>query len=376
MTIEAQINQALAGVNDPEINRPITELGMVQSVDFADGHAKVTVLLTVGSCPMQNTITERIQQAVSAVEGVTSVEVELGVMSDEQRNSLRDLLQGPAPVIPFQEPGNRTRIYAVTSGKGGVGKSSVTVNLAVAFAAKGQRVGIIDIDVYGHSVPNMLGIEAPVTRIDEGLLLPPSNHGVKALSIAPFKPGGPSEPVAYRGPMLGKVLEQFLTDFYWQDCDVLLLDMPPGTGDVAMSLGQYLPNSELIIVTTPQPAAAEVAVRSGMLAKHTRQVVAGVIENMSGVHCPHCGEVTNLFGEGGGEKVAAHLSAALSRTVPLLAQIPFEPELREGMDEGQPIVVSNPESPAARAFLALAETLLSQKRSLVGTSMKLSEVKK
>ena len=372
MSIEERIHEALATVHDPEIHRPITDLGMVKSVEFTDGVAKIAVFLTVGACPMQDTITQRVTNAVLAVEGVASVEVELDVMSEQQRAALKELLTGPAPTIPFQEADNTTRIFAVTSGKGGVGKSSVTVNLAVAFAQQGLRVGIIDIDVYGHSIPNMLGIDTEVTRLDDGLLMPPSKHGVKALSILPFKPGGASEPVAYRGPMLGKVLEQFLTDFYWQDCDVMLLDLPPGTGDVAMSLGQLLPNSELLIVTTPQPAAAEVSVRAGMMAKHTRQVVAGVVENMSGVVCPHCGESMNLFGEGGGERVAGHLSIELHRTIKVLSKIPFEPQLREGMDEGEPIVVSHPDSAAAQAFTQLAKDLMGQRRSLLGTSLKLS----
>ena len=372
MSIEERIHEALATVHDPEIHRPITDLGMVKSAEFIDGVAKIAVFLTVGACPMQDTITQRVTNAVLAVEGVVSVEVELDVMSEQQRAALKELLTGPAPTIPFQEADNTTRIFAVTSGKGGVGKSSVTVNLAVAFAQQGLRVGIIDIDVYGHSIPNMLGIDTEVTRLDDGLLMPPSKHGVKALSILPFKPGGASEPVAYRGPMLGKVLEQFLTDFYWQDCDVMLLDLPPGTGDVAMSLGQLLPNSELLIVTTPQPAAAEVSVRAGMMAKHTRQVVAGVVENMSGVVCPHCGESMNLFGEGGGERVAGHLSIELHRTIKVLSKIPFEPQLREGMDEGEPIVVSHPDSAAAQAFTQLAKDLMGQRRSLLGTSLKLS----
>ena len=345
---------------------------MVKSVAFEAGVAKIGVYLTIGACPMRGEITNRVTAAVSKVDGVESVEVELDVMSDEQRTALREKLQGPDKPIPFQEPGTKARIFAVTSGKGGVGKSSTTVNLAVAFTQLGLRVGILDADVYGHSIPNMLGIETPVTQLDETFLLPPEKHGVKALSILPFKPGGASEPVAYRGPMLHNVVKQFLTDFYWTDCDILLLDLPPGTGDVAMSVASLLPNSELLIVTTPQPAAAEVSVRAGMLAKSTRQNVAGVIENMSAVICPHCGEAMDLFGAGGGDRVAAHLSSALNRKVEVVARIPFDPSLREGMDMGEPIAFKAPDSPTAKAYRELAEHLLANRPGLAGASLKLS----
>ena len=332
------IHDALATVDDPEIRRPITELGMVDEVDIAaDGSVTVTVLLTVSGCPMRTEIIDRVTRAVSAVPGVSDVAVNLGVMTDEQRTAMRESLRGPAREIVFNRPGNLTKIYAVASGKGGVGKSSITVNLAAALAARGLSVGLLDADIYGHSVPRMLGLDRPPTVVD-GMLLPPEKHGVRAISMLPFKPGGTAEPVAFRGPMLHRALEQFLTDVWWGDLDVLLLDLPPGTGDVAISSVQLLPNSELIVVTTPQQAAAEVSVRAGMLALQTKQKVAGVIENMSAFACPHCGEPIDMFGHGGGDTVAATLSEALGTPIPVLGRVPFDTRLREGGDDGRPLV--------------------------------------
>jgi ATP-binding protein involved in chromosome partitioning len=377
VTVErSAVDAALATVHDPEIHRPITELGMVDSVRIDGGTVTVRVLLTVGGCPMRDTITHRVVTAVSAVDAVTDVEVELGVMTDEQRTAMRERLQGPGKEIPFAKPGSLTRVIAVTSGKGGVGKSSITVNLAVAMAQRGKSIGIVDADVYGHSVPRMLGITSGPTRIDASFMMPPESFGVKAISMLPFKRGGSSEPVLFRGPMLHRVLQQFLSDFYWGDLDVLLLDLPPGTGDIAMSLAQLLPDSELVIVTTPQPASAEVAVRAGMVAAQTHQKVLGVIENMSSTPCPHCGEPLDLFGFGGGQVVADVLTRELGTSVPLMSKVPFDVRLREGGDSGRPLVIDEPESPAARAIFAMADALLQRPRGLVGKTLSVTPTKK
>lgn len=366
------IDQALATVQDPEIRRPITELGMVKSVDLGPaGEVTVVVYLTVSSCPMQDTITDRVMAAVSAVPGVAAVTVELDVMSDEQRKELREKLQGPTRDIIFNRPGNTTRIIGISSGKGGVGKSSLTVNLAVALAAKGLSVGILDADIYGHSVPRILGIDRYPTRV-EGMLMPPSTHGVQAISMMMFKPGGVAQAVAYRGPMNHKLLQQFLTDVFWGDLDFLLVDLPPGTGDMAMSLGQLLPQSELLVVTTPQAGAADVAVRAGMMATHTKQRVIGVVENMSSMACPHCGEPIDLFGSGGGSLVAQVLSQELDTDVRVLERVPFDVRLRTGGDEGTPLVLAEPDAPATQAIMALADHLSARPRGLAGLSLGLT----
>jgi ATP-binding protein involved in chromosome partitioning len=366
----AAVDAALATVEDPEIRRPITEIDMVKEVVIGDdGLVVVGVYLTVAGCPMRTEITDRVTRAVQAVPGVTGVRVELDVMSEEQRSALKTKLRGgPAAEIPFAKPNSLTRVIAVASGKGGVGKSSVTVNLAVALAAKGRRVGLVDADIYGHSVPRMLGLTTPPTMV-EGMIMPPQAHGVTAISMLPFKPGGVAQPVAFRGPMLHRALEQFLADVWWGDLDVLLLDLPPGTGDIAMSTAQLLPSAELLVVTTPQTAAAEVAVRAGMLGKQTHQRVAGVIENMSSFPCPHCGEPIDLFGVGGGSLVAEKLSHELSASVPLLGRVPFDTRLREGGDSGRPLVLDDPASPAAAALLGIADHLASRPRGLVGMSL-------
>ena len=371
VTVDA-VQQALATVQDPEIRRPITEIGMVKSVDIADDSSvTVGIYLTVSSCPMQDTITSRVREAVAGVAGVTAVNVELDVMSDEQRKALREQLQGPTKEIPFNKPGNTTRIIGISSGKGGVGKSSVTANLAVALAQRGLSVAVLDADIYGHSIPRILGIDRYPTRV-EGMIMPPSAHGVQAISMLMFKPGGVAQAVAYRGPMNHKLLQQFLTDVYWGDLDYLLIDLPPGTGDMAMSLGQLLPQSELLVVTTPQQAAADVAVRAGMMAVHTKQRVIGVVENMSSTGCPHCGEPLDLFGSGGGALVAEVLSAELKTEVGLLARIPFDIRLREGGDRGEPLVLADPDSQAAEAVTALAAELAGRPRGLAGMSLGLT----
>ena len=277
---------ALSKVNDPEIRRPITELGMVEAVDVDDtGRVATTILLTVSGCPMKETLTRDSTAALLQVPGVTAVDVTLGVMSDEQRAELRSMLRGGAPEkeIPFAKPSSLTRVYAVASGKGGVGKSSVTVNLAAAMAEDGLRVGVVDADVYGFSVPRMLGVQHRPTQVDD-MILPPISHEVKVISIGMFVPG--NQPVVWRVPMLHRALQQFLGDVFWGDLDVLLLDLPPGTGDIAISVAQLIPNAEILVVTTPQTAAAEVAERAGSIALQTHQRITGVIENMSWLELP------------------------------------------------------------------------------------------
>lgn len=367
------IHAALATVNDPEINRPITELGMVKGVDIKrGGKVKVGVFLTVAGCPMRTTITERVTAAVLSVPHVTDVSVELDVMSDDQRAQLRTQLRGHEQrEIPFAKAGSTTKVFAISSGKGGVGKSSVTANLAVAMAEMGLSVGLVDADVYGHSIPRILNAMDPPTMV-EGMIMPPQSYGVRVISMLPFKPGGVAQPVAFRGPMLHRALEQFLSDVWWGDLDVLLLDLPPGTGDIAISTAQLLPGSELVVVTTPQAASADVAVRAGTLAAQTHQKVAGVIENMSSFPCPHCGEPMDLFGIGGGELVASMISAELGSEVPLLGQIPFDVALREGGDSGHPLVLSTPDAPAAQALRRIAETLGRKPRGLAGMSLGLT----
>lgn len=366
MSLRDDIYKALGTVKDPEIHRPITELDMVGDIEVSDSSVKVEILLTTTFCPMQSTILSRVEDAVKPVVGKRETEIVMGSMNQDQRMALAVKLRGPQNVIPFNQPESKTRVIAVTSGKGGVGKSSLTVNLAVAMAKRGYAVGIVDADIYGHSIPGILGLTEKATVIDANLRIPPQAHGVMALSMLAFKPGGSASPVAWRGPMLGKALEQFLGDFYWGDLDVLLLDMPPGTGDMAISLGQTLPNSELLVITTPQTAAADVAIRAGMMAKTTRQKVIGVVENMGAISCPNCDCSIDLFGSGGGAKVAAELSEALETKVPLMASIPFDVDLRSGGDVGEPLVVSNPEAPAAQAIFALADSLMARKQSLVG----------
>jgi ATP-binding protein involved in chromosome partitioning len=371
-TIE-QVTQALSGVNDPEIHRPITELGMVKNVEVGgDGAVRVDVWLTVSGCPMRDTITNLVTAAVGQVAGVTRVQVELDVMSDEQRRGLQTQLRGGRPEreIPFAKESSLTRVYAVASGKGGVGKSSVTVNLAVALAATGRKVGVLDADMYGHSVPRMLGVTGRPTQVEK-MIMPPTGHGVKVISVGMFTRG--NEPVPWRGPILHRALEQFLGDVFWGDLDVLLLDLPPGTGDVAISVGQLLPGAELLVVTTPQLASAEVAERAGALAPQLHQQVVGVIENMSYLPCPHCGERIDLFGSGGGQAVADALTRIIGAPVPLLGQVPIDLGLREGGDSGVPLVISSPESPAAKELSVIADGL-GPPRGLAGRRLGLTPI--
>src|SRR5271170_6637121 len=363
-----QITKALDGVQDPEIHRPITELGMVKGIDIAsDGRVRVQVWLTVAGCPLRDTIIREVTAAVSKLPGVSSVRVDLDVMSDEQRQALQTQLRGgrPEPQIPFAQPSSLTRVYAVASGKGGVGKSSVTVNLAAALAASGHRTGVVDADIYGHSVPRMLGVTGRPTPV-ENMIMPPSAHGVKVISIGMFTKG--NTPVVWRGPMLHRALQQFLADVYWGDLDVLLLDLPPGTGDVAISVAQLIPNAEILVVTTPQLAAAEVAERAGSIAVQTRQRIVGVVENMSGLTLPD-GSILQVFGEGGGAQVAERLSRAVGSDVPLLGQIPLDPALVAAGDAGVPIVLSAADSPVGKELQKIADALSSRRRGLAGMSL-------
>ena len=373
-----QVAQALAGVNDPEIHRPITELGMVKEINIAaDGTVRVGVYLTVAGCPLRDTINRDVTAAVSAVPGVRQVRVELDVMSEEQRRELQGRLRGSSgqgkaeKEIPFAKPGSLTKVYAIASGKGGVGKSSVTVNLAVALAGTGLKVGLLDADIYGHSVPRMLGITARPTQVEQ-MIMPPSAHGVSAISSGMLKKG--NEPLPLRGPILHRLLTQFLADVYWGDLDVLLMDLPPGTGDVAISAAHLVPGSELIVVTTPQLAASEVAERAGALASQLHQRVVGVIENMSYLPCPHCGERVEVFGTGGGQAVADTLTRLSGAPVPLLGEIPIDTRLREAGDSGDPVVLAAPDSPAALELRKIAEQLAGRSRSLVGRQLGLSPV--
>ena len=369
------VMEALARVIDPELHRPITDLGMVSSVDIAeDGVVSVEVLLTVAGCPLKDTITADTQREVGSVEGVTGVQVSLGVMNDEQKADLRRRLRGGAaePVVPFTQPGNLTRVYAVTSGKGGVGKSSVTANLAAAMAAQGLSVGVVDADIYGFSIPRMLGVDRVPTQLD-GMIVPPVAYGVKVISIGMFVED--KQPVVWRGPMLHRAVQQFLSDVFWGDLDVLLLDLPPGTGDVTISVAQLLPNAEILVVTTPQTAAAEVAERTGLIATQTNQKVVGVIENMS--YMPQAdGSRLEIFGSGGGRRVSDSLTRTLGYEVPLLAQLPLDIRLREGSDGGVPTTVSEGGRPAADAPAALelagvASRLSHRSRGLAGRRLSL-----
>jgi ATP-binding protein involved in chromosome partitioning len=370
-----QVMAALASVKDPEIRRPITDLDMVKAVNVqTDGVVDVSVYLTVAGCPLRDKITRDVTDAVMGVTGVTGVHVELDVMSDNQRQALKAKLRPTTTRdVPFTRPDSLTRVYAVASGKGGVGKSSVTVNLATAMAADGIRVGLLDADIYGHSVPRMLGIPEVRPTVVERMIMPVPAHDVKVISTEMFKPDR-NTPVAWRGPMLHRALEQFLVDVFWGDLDVLLIDLPPGTGDVAISLAQLVPTAEVLVVTTPQLAAAEVAERAGSIAVQTHQQVAGVIENMAFLPCPHCGpeHPIDVFGSGGGERVAAGLSRALGTEVALLGRVPIDVRLRVGGDTGLPLVLSEPDAPASVALRTVARQLGYRARGLAGRSLGLT----
>jgi len=359
---EADVIDALRPVQDPELHRSIVELGMVRSVGIDGGSVSVQIALTVAGCPLRNEIERRVSEAVTGLDGVDTASLDFTVMSDEEREALRTKLHGSArpPAgggsapghaegrsIPFAEPGSRTRVLLVASGKGGVGKSSITTNLAVALARRGRSVAVVDADVWGFSIPRMLGIDRPPVVIDE-MLIPPEVHGVRAISMGFF--AGEDQPIIWRGPMLHKALEQFLTDVFWDDPEFLLIDLPPGTGDVTISMAQYVPRSELYVVTTPQPAAQKVAQRVGFMAEKVNMELKGVIENMSWFTGDD-GKRYDIFGSGGGADLAERLG------VPLLGQVPLVTELRRGSDSGRPIMVEDPDGEAGQAIAGIAERI-------------------
>jgi ATP-binding protein involved in chromosome partitioning len=368
-TIEA-INKALNNVIDPELHKPLPELGMVESVDFKDGNAVIGILLTIVGCPMKDRLKNDIDKALVEISEIKTIEVIFGVMSEEQRNNVKKIIRGGREkFIPFAQPDSLTRVLGIASGKGGVGKSSVTVNLAVAAALQGLKVGILDADVYGHSIPRLMGmLDKRPTAIDQ-TFIPVENYGVKVVSMEMFKPER-SDPVAYRGPLLHRVLEQLLSDAYWGDIDLLLLDLPPGTGDIAISLGQLIPGSEIIVVTTPQIAAAEVAERAGRIAHQIKQPVIGVIENMSETISETTGEKISIFGSGGGEETARRLSELVGADVPLLAKIPFNANIREGGDAGNPLVLTDPKT--KQLFDSILDKIIIRPKSLVGVRLNIN----
>jgi ATP-binding protein involved in chromosome partitioning len=359
---QAHVIDALRPVEDPELHRSIVDLGMVKKVTIEDGEVQVLVALTVPGCPLRAEIDRRVSEAVGALEGVRAVNLDFTVMSEEELRALRERLHGdPAATagthaahghaqgraIPFADPASRTRVLLIASGKGGVGKSSVTTNLSVALARRGRSVAVVDADVWGFSIPKMLGVDRPPVVLDE-MLLPPEAFGVRCISIGFF--ADEDQPIIWRGPMLHKALEQFLTDVYWDEPEFLLVDLPPGTGDVSISLAQMLPRAEMYVVTTPQPAAQRVAQRAGFMAHKVNLEVKGIIENMAWFTGDD-GARYELFGRGGG----AHLAELLE--VPLLGQVPLVPALREGGDVGAPIVAIEPDSEAARVFTEIAERI-------------------
>ena len=376
--LESAVHAALATVIDPEIHQPITDLGMVESVGVdSSGVAAVTVLLTIAGCPLANTIESDVTKAVSAVPGISAVNLVLGTMSDEQRSELKKRLRGGREDrdIPFAKSDSLTQVILVASGKGGVGKSSVTVNIAMALAAQGRTVGVLDADIYGHSIPQMLGLsEASPTSVD-GMIMPVPSMGLRVISIGMLKQSR-DQVIAWRGPILDRALQQFLADVYWGDLDVLLMDLPPGTGDIAISVAQLVPSAEILVVTTPQLASQEVAERAGSIALQTHQRIAGVVENMSYLECPHCDERIDVFGSGGGQAVASSLSQRLGADVPLLGQIPIDVRLREGGDSGQPLVLSDPTATASQTLLSISDRLSGKPRGLASMSLGLSPARR
>ncbi len=365
MITEDQVRQALRNVLDPEIGKPIEDIGMLQGIEVNDGSVRVHVLITIEGCPLKDRITSDVTNALRPL-GVERVDVELSPMSEQQRAELVTRLRGSGAAAPQQQRqffvGTDTTVIAVASGKGGVGKSSITVNLACALAAEGHRVGVLDADVWGFSVPRMIGVTGQPVGFNN-MILPLESHGVKVISMGFFVPE--ETPVIWRGPMLHKAIEQFLGDVYWGELDFLLADLPPGTGDVSISLASFLPGASMLVVTTPQEAARKVAERAGKMAERTNLRPLGVIENMSWFACPHCGERTSIFGAGGGQEAADTLG------VPLLAQVPLMPDLREGGDEGRPIVVTDPDSPAGQALRDAARRVAQSTRSKVGKPLPL-----
>jgi ATP-binding protein involved in chromosome partitioning len=363
MTVtEAQVLDVLRPVEDPELHRSIVDLGMVRNIGITGGDVSVLVALTIAGCPLRSEIDRRVSTALRELPEVTGTAIEFTVMTDDERAELRERLHGnPAATagsqqahghaegraIPFADPSSKTRVLLVASGKGGVGKSSVTTNLAVALAQRGESVAIVDADVWGFSIPRMLGVDRPPTVIDE-MLIPPEAHGVRCISMGFF--AREDQPVIWRGPMLHKALEQFLTDVYWDEPDYLIVDLPPGTGDISLSLAQFLPRAEVYVVTTPQPAAQRVAQRAAFMAHKVKLEVKGVIENMSWFTGDD-GKRYELFGAGGGQDLAERLE------VPLLGKVPMSPTLREGADSGHPLMIEHPDSEAGRVFTEIAERI-------------------
>jgi ATP-binding protein involved in chromosome partitioning len=370
------INEALSTVNDPEIKRPITELGMVDTVTIGETEIVVRLLLTVSGCPLKDTLTRDVTNAVAKAAPTFTVRVDMGVMTDEQRKAMQEHLRGGRAEreIPFAQPGSLTKVYAVASGKGGVGKSSVTVNLAVAMAKRGLKVGVLDADIYGHSIPDMLGVgDQRPTQVEDMIMPVPARIGdveIKVISIGMLKPRR-DQVVAWRGPMLDRALVQMLADVYWGDLDALFLDLPPGTGDMAISMGQHLPGAEFIVVTTPQQAAAQVAERAGTMASMMHQRVVGVVENMSWLLLPS-GEKMEVFGSGGAVQVASTLSSRLGYEISVLGQVPLEERMRENGDSGAPIVSSDPDAESAKVLQQIADQLSGRSRGLVGMQLGLA----
>jgi ATP-binding protein involved in chromosome partitioning len=364
-----EVYDILATVDDPEINKPITELGMVDEIAIEGDVVGIRIKLTIPGCPLKDRITRDVTNAVMQLEGVRDVQIAFGSMTDEERTNLSAGLRAergaanPEMDIAFARADSPTKVIAVASGKGGVGKSSVTVNLAVALAEQGHKVGVLDADIWGYSIPRMMGVEGRPVAF-EGMVMPLQAHGCKVISIGFFT--DPDRSVIWRGPMLHRALQQFLADVYWGELDFLLCDLPPGTGDIAISLAQMLPNADMVVVTTPQQAAQKVALRAGKATEQTGMTVAGVIENMASFTCPDCGSDHELFGTGGGEELAEALGTEL------LGRIPIDPRLREGGDAGTPLVVSNPDVPAAQAITEVARQIAARKSSIVGRSLPLS----
>ncbi len=369
MPTEEQVLEVLATVEDPEINKPITELGMVEEVAISGSRVGVKIKLTIPGCPLKDRITREVTAAVSQLPDVDDVQVVFGAMTDDERRDLSSNLRAqrgagnPDMDIPFASAESRTKVIAIASGKGGVGKSSVTVNLAVALAQQGHNVGVLDADIWGYSIPRMFGVSGSPVAF-EGMVMPLQGHGCKIISIGFFT--DPDRSVIWRGPMLHRALQQFLADVHWGELDFLLCDLPPGTGDISISLAQMLPNADMVVVTTPQQAAQKVALRAGRATEQTGMKVVGVIENMALFTCPDCGSAHELFGAGGGQELAEALGTEL------LGRVPIDPRLREGGDTGQPLVLSHPDAPAARAIADVAAQLAARSSSIVGRSLPLT----
>jgi ATP-binding protein involved in chromosome partitioning len=366
LVTEAQVREALRNVLDPEIGKPIEDLGMLKAIQISpDGDVTVEVLLTIAGCPLRDRINGDVTGAVAPLEGVRNVRVALGEMTGDQRQSMVTSLRGGQPAEQHFFTEGDTEVIAVASGKGGVGKSSVTASLAAVLAAEGHRVGVLDADVWGFSIPRMMGVSGQPVGFNN-MILPLEAHGVKVISMGFFV--SDETPVIWRGPMLHKALQQFLGDVYWGDLDFLFVDMPPGTGDVSLSLASFLPGGSMVVVTTPQDAASKVAERAGRMAQHPNVTLKllGVVENMAGFVCPHCGEITDVFGTGGGHKTADALG------VPFLGAVPMQVSLREGSDTGRPVVLDQPESPAAQALRSIARDMAKRATTRVGKSLPLT----